>query len=518
MTDKHDTDAAALFYGSASVGKTDLSRFLNTDVVAVAGDVHPKFETIDSDEARLIAGSVAQAISNPEVRFPTLGTVAAGDAAVGDNLGSTETRGLDASSAHEDIDLRQPACAPSEIPSLPADRHIMVDLETLGTTPGSVILSIGAVVFDPITGDFEGIFYHNIDRLSCLTAGLTEDPKTVQWWEEQSDEAKAVLLPDQVRLRAALTDFSNFWERHHGKYLWSHGPSFDESILSAAYRALSMMPPWHHSDVRCTRTIYDLAGVWPNRDVGTPHCALDDARNQVVAVLDAYKKLRPAIIETAETGAATRFSAYPWSEAHQFKTWPPHIPMPSVIANYCTEIHADNVRAGWWSDLKTGERITRSVGEMLMLVVSEIREGWQGLHGGLKDDKLPHREMLEVELADALIREYDIAGAHGLDIAGAVAELLMFDVLEGRRDGVFMQIIDEICDAMEGHRKGTMSTRLPHRSAFELGLAAALIRIYDMGNMFGYDLTAAIAEKRAFNATRADHKPENRAAPGGKAY
>ena len=122
--------------------------------------------------------------------------------------------------------------------------------------------------------------------------------------------------------------------------------------------------------------------------------------------------------------------------------------METNINALAREIHGDNVAAGWWTDLKTGESTvgTRNVGELLCLVHSEISEAMEGHRKKLPDDKLPHRSMFEVELADALIRIFDIAGAFNLDLDGA------------------------------------------------------------------------IAEKRAFNKARADHKIENRLKPGGKAY
>lgn len=114
-----------------------------------------------------------------------------------------------------------------------------------------------------------------------------------------------------------------------------------------------------------------------------------------------------------------------------------------------TEIcHGIAHRAGWWNDLKTGEdmRGKRNVGELLCLVHSEVSEAMEGHRKSLMDDKLPHRTMFEVELADTIIRIFDIAGGYDLDLGGA------------------------------------------------------------------------IAEKLAYNAHRADHKPESRQAAGGKAY
>jgi len=125
-----------------------------------------------------------------------------------------------------------------------------------------------------------------------------------------------------------------------------------------------------------------------------------------------------------------------------------NVGITEAINQLCADVHSDNVKVGWWTDHKTGESIleTRNVPEMLMLIVSEIAEGMEGYRKDLMDDKIVHRKMLEVELADAVIRIADLAGARG------------------------------------------------------------------------YDLGGAIAEKRAFNASRADHKLENRIKPGGKAF
>lgn len=79
-------------------------------------------------------------------------------------------------------------------------------------------------------------------------------------------------------------------------------------------------------------------------------------------------------------------------------------------------------------------------------------------------------------------------------------------------------IHSEISEAMEGDRKGLMDDKLPHRPMLEVELADAVIRAFDTAGAMGFDLGGAIAEKMAFNAVRPDHKPEARAAEGGKAY
>lgn len=98
------------------------------------------------------------------------------------------------------------------------------------------------------------------------------------------------------------------------------------------------------------------------------------------------------------------------------------------LATMCKTIHRYNVNAGWWTDINTGEKLERNVPEMLMLIVSEVSEAMEGYRKDSMDDKLPHRKMIEVELADALIRICDTAEGLGLDLAGAVQEKVLFNV------------------------------------------------------------------------------------------
>jgi NTP pyrophosphatase (non-canonical NTP hydrolase) len=107
------------------------------------------------------------------------------------------------------------------------------------------------------------------------------------------------------------------------------------------------------------------------------------------------------------------------------------------------DIHQSNIKAGWWTDLtaipeqadlvrhaRRSSRLGKAiVAEKLCLIHSEVSEAMEGARKNLKDAKLPHRKMIEVELADAVIRIFDLAGALDLDLAGAIKEKREFNAV-----------------------------------------------------------------------------------------
>lgn len=95
------------------------------------------------------------------------------------------------------------------------------------------------------------------------------------------------------------------------------------------------------------------------------------------------------------------------------------------LNDYAKICHEANSK--WWQDIDTGAPIKRNKGELLALVHSEISEALEGERKNLMDDKLPHRKMAEVELADALIRIFDYAAGFGYDLQGAFEEKMAFN-------------------------------------------------------------------------------------------
>lgn len=120
------------------------------------------------------------------------------------------------------------------------------------------------------------------------------------------------------------------------------------------------------------------------------------------------------------------------STAHFYERRHAYFASANDLVDLC---HGAAKASGWWTDLATGkftctgpgEEPKVSIPEKLMLIVSEVAEAMEGHRKDLMDDKLPHRKMIEVELADAAIRIFDLAGGIGLDLAGAIVEKLEFN-------------------------------------------------------------------------------------------
>jgi hypothetical protein len=185
-------------------------------------------------------------------------------------------------------------------------RDVMVDTETYGTAPGSIILSIGAIGFDPETGELGSRFYKVFSMEDSKRIGMTEDPETVAWWGRQSVEARKVISEARASnntVEAVLTRFREWFQKNYSGNgrIWGCGANFDEPLITAAYAKVNakldeskrIIPPYRFWNSRCYRTLKE---EWPmvklGERTGTYHNALGDAETQAVHALQimAHKK------------------------------------------------------------------------------------------------------------------------------------------------------------------------------------------------------------------------------------
>ncbi|PTX49085.1 uncharacterized protein DUF5051 [Gemmobacter caeni] len=171
---------------------------------------------------------------------------------------------------------------------------IMLDLETLGTKPGCIVLTLGAVRFDPETGEIKSRFYRKINFKQSVLLGLKCDPTTYAWWQRQAEEVRKEAFGGTDDPKDVAVSFAK-WAHEGGapSHWWSQGMDFDYPILEAMYRATNGQVPWKFWEKRDTRTAYAVASFEPKSVVrdGSHHNALDDCIHQVACLHAAFTKL-----------------------------------------------------------------------------------------------------------------------------------------------------------------------------------------------------------------------------------
>lgn len=177
--------------------------------------------------------------------------------------------------------------------------NVMLDIETLGTKPGSVILSVGAVVFDEAFVGKE-TFHLIANTQTCIDAGLTIDDETLGWWERQSPTARQVLdaaeNKNSMSIGELLCHFGiwlqNIEKDRKNLYVWGNGAAFDNVLIAEALRRCGLKPAWNYYNDRCYRTLKNLRPDIKLIRLGTHHDALDDARSQADHAIRLMSGLR----------------------------------------------------------------------------------------------------------------------------------------------------------------------------------------------------------------------------------
>jgi len=173
---------------------------------------------------------------------------------------------------------------------------LSLDLETMGSEPGSAVVGIGACFFDTQTSAIGDSFYVAINLATAVRAGLKMDASTVMWWMGQSDAARNAIRFNTYDIGVALDMFSAFTSMRcqpNDMRVWARGPSFDCTVLGAAYRATGRDTPWRYWNERCHRTLTarNPSIEEPTRE-GEHHNAMDDAIHQarwLIKIAEAHR-------------------------------------------------------------------------------------------------------------------------------------------------------------------------------------------------------------------------------------
>ncbi len=184
--------------------------------------------------------------------------------------------------------------------------HYVLDLETLGKTPGAAIAAIACVRIE--SGAISTGFYRRVDTESSISWGGETDASTFDFWLQQSDAARAEIYDHHNRLpiNEALLELAEFIDRPtatHGRpFVWGNGATFDNVIITTAFRRSHIERPWPYWNDRDLRTIVDL---YPEAKANTPfvgekHHALDDAMHEA-RILCAAIALHTAANSTARS-------------------------------------------------------------------------------------------------------------------------------------------------------------------------------------------------------------------------
>jgi exodeoxyribonuclease VIII len=168
----------------------------------------------------------------------------------------------------------------------------MLDLETLGTRPECVILTLGAVKFNPYTLQDPGPgLYVRPDVDEQIARGREVQEDTLKWWMDQAEDVREEALGEDGRIpvEEMYRQLNRFLVGV--ECIWAQGPVFDIAILENLYRQYSWPTAWQFWQIRDSRTLFGVHGDPRVKGKVGLHNALEDCVSQATAVQQIYKKL-----------------------------------------------------------------------------------------------------------------------------------------------------------------------------------------------------------------------------------
>ena len=183
-----------------------------------------------------------------------------------------------------DRDLESPSPIDSNTPIY----NIMLDLETLGGDNNAIILAIGAVKFD-LNNGLSSTFYKTINIQSCVNVGMSLTGDNLLWWLKQSKKAIDEAFKGEFDIKDVLVDFYNWLGTNTSIKIWGYSSTFDNTILSTAYKQCGMKAPWFFWNDRCYGTVVNSFDKIEISGLGTRHNALDDAKRQAIHLIKIVK-------------------------------------------------------------------------------------------------------------------------------------------------------------------------------------------------------------------------------------
>lgn len=167
---------------------------------------------------------------------------------------------------------------------------LMLDLETLATRPDAIILSFGAVKFDPYTDKIGDSLYYRIDVDEQLDLGRYVDDGTIDWWSKQAADVReeAFSIDNRISLEEFTYQLNKFLVGINS--IWAQGAVFDAGILEHLYRQLNKPTPWNYWQISDSRTLFKVHGDPREANKEGLHNALEDCISQAKGVQSIFKK------------------------------------------------------------------------------------------------------------------------------------------------------------------------------------------------------------------------------------